>query len=242
MEQPEECKVTSRTFSDELSDVYESINRYRKRINANDKPVGKKKSKSLMIIVAVIALVIITVANFLTDKTSGEGTETLRLVLQLTVLCSYIVACAAIVFEFRSVKDFFKDFAGEIIGYAADQAKDEATLFEELDEFSTESIKYVANRLENSSKQLGQIPTFLLGAIEKVGIIPGLLATVIAISKVADSTGISWVEMLSFFMAGMYISMFPITEASMKIKRMSVLLEQYLVLFRECELPTELVK
>jgi hypothetical protein len=68
-----------------------------------------------------------------------------------------------------------------------------------------------------------------------VGIIPGLLATVIAISKVADSTGVSWVELLSFLMLGIYMSMFPIFEASIKTKRISVLLNQYLVLFRSSE-------
>ena len=111
-------------------------------------------------------------------------------------------------------------------------AKDEAAVFEGLDGLSTESIKYVANRLGNSSTQLSQIRSFLLGAIEKVGIIPGLLATVIAISSLADKTGAAWVEILSFFMFGIYLSMLPITEAVLKIKRVSVLLEQYLVLFR----------
>jgi hypothetical protein len=95
-----------------------------------------------------------------------------------------------------------------------------------------ESIKYFANRLDPVSTQLGQIRSFLLGAIEKIGIIPSLLATIVAICKIADSTGVSWLELLSYFMAGIYLSMFSITEASIKTKRISILLNQYLVLFR----------
>jgi hypothetical protein len=82
---------------------------------------------------------------------------------------------------------------------------------------------------------MGQIRSFLLGAIEKVGIIPGLLATVFSISKIADSTGFSWIELLSILLAVIYLSMFPIFEASIKTKRLSVLLNQYLELFRSNE-------
>ncbi len=142
---------------------------------------------------------------------------------------------AVILLQYFSVKEIYKDLTGQIIGICADAAKDEAIMFEAFDDLSTQSIEYVANRLEHGSTQLGQIRSFLLGAVEKIGIIPGLLATVIAISKITNSTGASWLELLSVVMLGFYMGMFPITEAAIKTKRISVLLNQYLMLFRSNE-------
>ena len=162
----------------------------------------------------------------------GESTEGIRLFLQVVVLLNYILGGAVILLQYFSVKDVYKDLTGQIIDGAADTAHEEAALFEAFEALSTQSIEYVANHLEHASIRLGQIRSFLLGAIEKIGIIPGLLATVLAISKVADSTGVSWIELLSVLMLGIYVSMFPIFEASIKTKAISVLLNQYLVLFR----------
>jgi len=172
---------------------------------------------------------------FLPHSTWGDSAEEIRLVVQLLLLLGYIMGGTAILIQYASIKEVYKDFTGQIINIAADSAKDEAALFESFDELSSQSITYVANRLERDSAQLGHIRSFLLGAIEKVGIIPGLLATVFAISKITDSTGISWIELLSFLMLGIYISMFPIFEASIKTKRISILLNQYLELFRSNE-------
>ena len=237
MEQTKKGSETSRTFSDELSVVYELIRTYRSKTNAEDKLVDKNKSRNLALIVTAVVLLIIAglylAIRYLPHTTWGDNTESIRLVLQLIVLLTYVLGGVAVLFQYLSLKDFYKDFTGEVIGFASEASKDEAELFEGLNKLSTESIKYVANRLENSSTQLGQIRAFLLGAIEKIGIIPGLLATLIAIYNVANTTGVSWVEMLSFLMIGIYLSMFPITEASMKIKRVSTLLNQYLVLFRD---------
>jgi hypothetical protein len=240
MEQSKTCTTAPRKFSDELASVYEHINAYRNKINADFdfKQADKSKPRQVALIVAVIALIVIGVISLISDTALG-GSEVIRLVLQLVVLFAYLISGVALIFEYRTVKDFFKNFTGEIIGISADAAKDEAALFEDLDGRSTESIKYVANRLDQSSTQLSQIRSFLLGAIEKVGIIPGLLATVFSISKIADSTGVSWIELLSFLMLGVYMSMFPVFEASIKTKRISVLLNQYLVLFRSNEASRE---
>jgi len=72
--------------------------------------------------------------------------------------------------------------------------EDKAKLFRALDAYPAQPIQYGANRLEQTATQMGQFRSFLLGAIEKVGIIPGLVATALAISKVATNPGFSWVE------------------------------------------------
>ena len=243
MEQTNKGSAASRTFSDELSILYELISTYRSRVNTDDKLIDKNKSRNLAFIATAVVLLIIAglylAVRYLPHTTWGDSTESIRLVLQLIVLLTYVLGGVTVLFQYFSLKDFYKDFTGEVIGFASEASKEEAELFEGLNELSTESIKYVANRLENSSTQLGQIRAFLLGAIEKIGIIPGLLATLIAIYNVSNTTGFSWVEMLSFLMISIYLSMFPITEASIKIKRVSTLLNQYLVLFRDNSLSSE---
>ena len=239
MEQTKEGKgsATSRTFSDELSAVYELIRTYLSKTDTDKKLADKNKSRNLILIATAVVLLILAglylVVRYLSHTTWEGSTESIRLVLQLIVLLIYVLGGVAVLFQYLSLKDFYKDFTGQIIGFASDASKDEAELFEGFNELSNESIQYVSNRLENSSTQLGQIKAFFLGTIEKIGIIPGLLATLIAIYNVANTTGFSWVEMLSFSMIGIYLSMFPVTMASMKIKRVSTLLNQYLVLFRD---------
>ena len=152
----------------------------------------------------------------------------------------YLLGPAIVLLQFFSLKKDVKDFTGQISRIGKKSAKNEAVLFEALNELSTESIRYVANTLDQSSNQLRQLRSFLLGTIEKVGIIPGLIATALAISKVADTTGFSWIEMLSFALLGIYLLMFPITTASLKTKRLSDLLNEYLVLFRSNDEPEKI--
>ncbi|GAA6137524.1 hypothetical protein NBRC116583_12710 [Arenicella sp. 4NH20-0111] len=244
MEQSKVCTATPRKFSDDLTAAYEHINTYRNAVNVDDEQAGKSKSKNIALIAIVAFLIFVGITyaalRFLPPETWGESTEGVRLFLQLVVLLIYILGGGVVLLQYFSVKDIYKDFTGQIIDGAADTANEEATLFEAFDGLSTQSIEYVANRLEDASTRLGQIRSFLLGAIEKIGIIPGLLATVLAINKVADSTGVSWIELLSVLMLGIYVSMFPIFEASIKTKAISILLNQYLELFRSSDESREL--
>jgi len=236
MQQSKVCATTAREFSDDLSAVYQHINTFRNQGGSDHLQADNSNVRSLAGIATIAVLAIIgglyAALQFLPQSTWGDSAEGIRLTLQVMILGLYVLAGVLIGLQYLSVKDYFKNFTGEIVAIVADSAKDEAALFKAFDGCSTQAIKYVANRLEHASAQLGQLRTFLLGAIEKVGIVPGLLATVIAISNIAESTGISWVEFLSFFMAAFYLSMFPLTEATIKIKRLSVLLNQYLTLFR----------
>ncbi len=243
MEQSKVCATTSRSFSDDLSAVYADIHSYRNQGNSGYQQAEKGKYKRLasiaMVVFFISAGAIYAGLHFIPPETWDGSTETIRLVLQLLVLFIYLLAGGVILLQYFSVKELSKDFTGQIIGAAADAAKDEAALFEAFDKRSTESIKYVANRFDHASTQLGQLRSFLLGAIEKIGIILGLIATVIAISNLANSTGVSWLELLSLVMLGIYMTMFPVTEAAIKVQRISNILNQYLALFRsgeDCEM------
>lgn len=80
--------------------------------------------------------------------------------------------------------------------------------------------------------QLGFLKAFLIGAIEKVGIIPCLIATALAISKVSASTGFSSIEMVSIILLGFYALIFPITESILRFKHYAFILNRNLELFR----------
>ena len=236
MEQSQVCGAPSRTLSDDLSSVYDHINTYRTRSKADYERTHKNKRRNFAGTAATFLFILIgliyAALYFLPLDTWVTDTGGIRLVLQFVVLLVYVLGGAAILFQYFSAKDLVKDFTGQIINIDARAANNDAALFEALTEHSVESIKYVADSLDHSSVKLGQLRAFLLGAIEKIGIIPGLLATVLAISKLANSTGSHWIEALSFLMLGIYMSMYPITEASIKTKQISVLLNQYLVLLR----------
>lgn len=223
-------------FKEDVSGVYEHIIQYRAKMNLaadeSETPWIKSRLGIATIIVIAILAVLIGAMHFLPPTVWGNTEERIRLVVQLIVLCVYLMAGGIIVAHYISLKRMFTDIAGQMVGILKDVSKDETELFSSLDAYSVASIRYVANRMEQTASQLGLIRSFLLGAIDKVGIIPGLVATALAISKVAQSNGFSWVEVLSVSLVALYVMMFPIFEADMKLKRVSMLLDQYLVLVR----------
>ena len=244
MEQSEVCAAPPRTLSDDLSSVYEHINTYRARSKADYERTHKNKRKNFAGTAAtflfILSGLIYAALYFLPLDNWVTGTGGIRLVLQFVVLLIYVLGGAAIVLQYFSAKELVKDFTGQVISIDAKAVNNDAALFEALNQHSVESIKYVADSLDHSSTKLSQLRAFLLGAIEKIGIIPGLIATVFAISKLANSTGSHWIEALPFLMLGIYMSMFPVTEASIKTKQLSLLLNQYLVLFRSNDEPEKI--
>ncbi|GHA21204.1 hypothetical protein GCM10008090_33970 [Arenicella chitinivorans] len=226
-------------FKEDVAGVYEHIIRYRAKMNLaadeSETPWIKSRLGISTIIVIGIFAVLFAAMYFLPPTVWGDTDERIRLVVQLIVLCVYLMAGGIIAAHYISLKRMFTDIAGQMVGILKDVSKDETALFSSLDAYSVASIRYVANRMEQTANQMGLIRSFLLGAIDKVGIIPGLVATALAISKVAQSNGFSWVEILSVALVALYLMMFPIFDADVKLKRISMLLDQYLVLVRKEE-------
>lgn len=241
MEQTNVCERLSESFNEDVSGVYDQIIQYRLNVNADidygdfDTPWIKSRLGIVSTVFLLIIFGLLAALYFLPPSVWGNTDDGIRLVLQFMVLTSYVIAGSIVLAHYISFKNMFKDFTGQMVGILNNASKDEAELFTALDTHSVASIRYVANRLEQTATQMGQLRSFLLGSIEKVGVIPGLVATALAISKVAESTGVSWIEALSVGLAGLYFGMFPLAEADLKLKRISVLLNQYLVLVRQEE-------
>ena len=200
---------------------------------AKDKANRAEKFRVPTTIAGLGAIALIAGLLYFLPASIWAGTsERIRLVAQAFILVCYVVGGIVLLIHYLSLKHFFSDFTGNLLTAIAGATKDEVALFEKLDSLSTESIQYVAKRFDAASSQLGSLKAFLIGAIEKVGIIPGVIATALAISKVSTSSDFSWIEMVSIILLGFYAVMFPLTEAIIRFKHYAFILNRYLELFR----------
>jgi len=226
----------TRNISEEVAAIFSLIKEYRqKRNNELDKSKAGGLERVTKILTAVSVLVIAAVwATIKTQPTSiwGDSEEDIRIVLQLIVLFVYFLGGLTFLLQYISLSKFFSNATDELIGSTEQTALDDVELFANLDTLSTQSIDYVAKRLDRIANQVGSIRSFLLGAIEKVGIIPGLLATLIAMSQIAQGADQPWIESLSFVLLGVYIAMFLLASSAFRIRNVTFVLNHYLKQFR----------
>jgi len=220
----------AQTLSEDVAAVFRIIKEFRAGQLTEEKSQNKRSRKETIfktLKVLAFASVLIFILALTLIFSSGSIQEKARLTVQVIIISSYIGAGAAILMQFRS--PFFKDPTGDIMDEMGEYAAAEVGMFKEFDQLSTESIQYVAKRLQSSSTQLDRLRSFLVGSIEKIGVIPGLLASVLALSKVVSSgSGFSWLEALSVVLMLLYFMMFPLMEASIKFERLALILEEYL--------------
>jgi len=225
-------KETTSPLSDDVAAVFKIIKEFRAtQPQPEDYPqqnLAKKLSTPVTILVLVILSAMMALLYFLPPTTWGSTEEKVRFIVQLFVITSYILGVAVFLLHVLSIKPFFKDPTANFLESIGDLASYEITMFEKLDELSLESVQYAVNRLKSSSAQFDRLRSFLMGAIEKVGVIPGLIASALAITKVLSSSGFSWIEGLSILLLFFYALMFPLMEASIKFERYASILEEYL--------------
>lgn len=223
---------TGKDLSQEVSAVFDLIREYRANVNSSPENFETTRLERVTTIIAVIAFVIISVTliglKYSPELTQLASAESIRRSLQLLVLSIYILGGMTLLFQFLTLKSLFSNLTGKLVDTAEDMAKDDMALRAGLNSLSRESIECAANRLELMNGRLGSIRSFSIGAIEKIGIVPGLLATLVAINKIPSSGGISWVESLSFSLIGIYAAMFLLHSASLKLGNIASVLNQYL--------------
>lgn len=233
-DQAQENSRSATDLASEIIAVFSLIREYRvKRNSALENPKrGRVKGEGITKIITVLVLLAIAVIllslKFLPESTWGVSEQEIRRTLQFMVLFVYVMGAITFIFQYITVKNLFSNLTGKLIDIAEEVTKDHVVLFKKLDSFSTESISHVAKRLAKMVNQLGSMRSFLLGAIERVGIIPGLLATLIAINKIPSSGSFFWAEHLSFVFVVMYVGLFPLASAAFKLDNLSSLLNQYL--------------
>jgi len=231
-EETQECEKGAKDISSEVIALFGFIRNYReKRNSAKEISTGgraERLAKIVTISTVTILISLFIALKLLPESTWGGTEEEIRLTIQVMVLFVYLLAGVTVLLQYLSVKGFFNNFTGELVDITEESIKDEVELMKQLDSLSTQSIDYVAKRLERVANDLGFIRSFLLGAIEKVGIFPGLIATIVAITKVAESTTHSWIEFTSIGLLGMYLFAFPAASSVIKFRNLAFILNQYL--------------
>ena len=231
IENKETCNRES-SLSDDVAAVFNIIKEFRaNQLKMQEAQKSTNSSKLLIpsIIFTVISILIITVLLFFLPQGTFDSTaDKIRFFGQLGVIGVYCFGGVMVLSQYSSIKSFFKDPAGDLWDDIRETTSSEVLMFEKLDSLSIEAIEYTSKKIHSSSTNLDKLRSFLVGAIDKVGVVPGLVASALAISKVSVSGGFSWVEVLSVMLLGFYIMMFPLMEASMVFKRYSLILNEYL--------------
>ena len=235
-EEPQKIEQPAENLANEVAQVFSLIRAYRTKRNiALNNSQGSRVETITKVITVLVVLAIGAILlglNLLPQSTWGGSDEEIRRTLQLMVLLVYALGGITFLLQYISLKSFLGNFTGGLIDNAEGVIKDDVALMTELDSLSTESINLVIKQFEQMANQLGAFRSFLLGAIEKVGIIPGLIATVVAINKIPSTGSLSWVEGLSFVLLGVYAAMFPLASAAFKLRNLSSVLNHYLAQIR----------
>lgn len=216
---------------DEVETIFELLNNYQKKLPRESKLKRSWSERWVnpAVYSFIAAVLIVGILLYIFPPNTWNVTEgNVRLALQILVLLLYVFGGAVLVLQYLSIKSYFRDFTGDLLKVLGSSAKNEVALFEQLEPLSAQSIEYVAKRLDTASTQLGALRSFFIGAVEKIGIIPGVIATAVALSKIPQSAGISWLEPLSIMMLGIYGVAFPITTAKFRFRKYAFILNRYL--------------
>jgi len=131
---------------------------------------------------------------------------------------------------FLSTKTIFFNTTEDLLKGLSQGTQTQTELFIKLDEFSVESINYVSQRLKYSHEQIGVVKSMLIGTIEKVGFIPGVAATLLALHQTKEITGFSFFDGLSIGLMLFYFMFFKLMSAALTFKNFAFILEQYIKL------------
>lgn len=121
------------------------------------------------------------------------------------------------------VKAYVSDFAKKI--------ESEKKLVDEISKYSSQSIKAAQLRIEFEIEQLHSRVGFLLGVMDKLGIIPSLIALYLSYAKIMNDPTLEKIPtVLLGLLVGVYLGAFFAKNISSKLSLMSVLLKQALEL------------
>lgn len=168
-------------FSSEVTSVISALS----RIGKADRPsfFGNKYEKVLFISMMTIFGLIITF-GVVFYFTKIPLLKLLALILTLIFYFNAMLWQLSLVIPFLK---FFRNPAGDLLKVVESSASKEVSSMTGLAPISTEAIQYVADRLLLARQQLHARMAFLVGAVEKVGVLPGVVASLLALSKVSES-------------------------------------------------------
>lgn len=175
------ANLEGRMLSLEVKNVIYALS----RIGESDKPsfFGSKYEKVLFI--SMLAMfVLIVISGIIFYFTKVPWLKFLALILTLAFYFNAMLWQLSLVIP---ILKFFRNPAGDFLKIVESSASKEVSSMTGLATVSTEAIQYVADRLVLAKQQLHARMAFLVGAVEKVGALPGVAASLLALSKVSES-------------------------------------------------------
>lgn len=81
----------------------------------------------------------------------------------------------------------------------------DALLYKVLMYYSMQELKYISNRMKAERNTLTSKVSLLIGGIDKIGIFPGLVATLISLNQIGSSGASSWAQPIAYASIILYI-------------------------------------
>lgn len=81
----------------------------------------------------------------------------------------------------------------------------DALLYKALMYFSIQELKYISNRMKTERNTLNSKVSLLIGGIDKIGIFPGVVATLISLNQIGSSGASSWAQPIAYASIILYI-------------------------------------
>ena len=110
----------------------------------------------------------------------------------------------------------------------------EVRLVESFSKYSVESLQYVAVRFRNMNDSSLSAAALILGSITKIGIIPGVVAILLAIYKM-DATNSFIYDWIAFCVVGGYVGVFFALSSNVHFDRYAFLIDFHLEHIRKKE-------
>lgn len=109
-------------------------------------------------------------------------------IIALTLtLIFYLIAMIWQISLIIPIFKFFKNPTEELLQVFQAQATKEISSMSNFSVISLEALDYLSERLLLAKEQLHQRMAYLMGAVDKVGVLPGFIASFLALSKVLES-------------------------------------------------------
>jgi len=147
---------------------------------------NSKFEKNLFVLMIVLFLLILTV-GFTYFFSKNPSLETPLILLTLVF---YLVAMAWQIALIIPAFKFFKNPTGELLQVFEESAAKEIATISSFSGVSLETLDYLSDRLILAKEQLNKRMAFFIGAIEKIGLLPGLVASLLALSKLSEAKNI----------------------------------------------------
>jgi len=139
------------------------------------------------------------------------GIQYIYITASLTAILFPIYLLASIIIGLKGLVNPMRSLLEEL----SEQMRLEYDITIKLTSYSHENLDYVQQRLSFHKEIMSSRLKFLLGAIDKLGIFPAILAFYLTVAKVVEDQAIpnSWIVYISAFFLGLYIGAFFIKSA-----------------------------